>query len=122
MLLHILLMVSGTMSIGYLVHRWFYWRIMGASVPLLNEICSGEHMVLAMASAGFVMSWFNWNGINILAHILMMMIVTVGAGYLVHVLLYRLEMRQWVDPTDDACSAVDLLIALGTAGLVTSFL
>ena len=121
MLKHILLMVSGTMSIGYLVHLWFYWRIMRATVPLRYEICTGESLLLALVSAGFVMSWFNFDGINVLAHILLMVIVTTGIGYLVHVLLYRLQMHEWLDPTEDACSAIDLLIALGAAGFVTSW-
>ena len=122
MLKHILLMVSGTMSIGYLVHLWLYWRIMHATVPLLYEICTGENLLIALVSAGFAMSWFNLNPGNVLAHILLMVIATAGIGYLVHVLLYRLQMHKWIDPTDDACSAIDLLIALGVAGFVTSWL
>ncbi len=123
MLRHILLMVTGTMSIGYLVHRWLYWRIMGAPVPLLNELCTGEDLVLSLVSAGFVMSWFADRTLptNTPLHILLMMAVTTGVGYFVHVVLYRLEMHEWVDPMDDACSAIDLLMALGIAGFVTSW-
>ena len=122
MITHAILMITGTMTIGYLVHLWFYWRIMGATVPLLYQICSGEHLVLALASAGLVMSLFNGNGLNLPEHILSMIFVTTEIGYLVHVLLYRFQTHEWIDPTDDACSALDLLIALGTAGFVTSFI
>ena len=120
MLKHMLRRVAGTMSIGYLVHLWLYWRDMHATVPLLNEVCTGEHLVLALVSAGSVMSLFNLRGTNMLGHVLMMACVTTGIGYLVHVILYRIETHEWIDPTDDACSAIDLLIALGIAGFVTS--
>lgn len=124
MLKHIVLMVSGTMSIGYFVHLWLYWRTMGATVPLRNEICIGEHLVLSLLSAGFVMAWFAYGDptVNFLLHMILTVALTLGVGYLVHAVLYRMEMHEWVDPADDACSAIDLLIALGIAGFVTAWI
>ena len=58
MLMHIILMVSGTMSIGYLVHLWLYWREMHAIVPLRYDMCSGVDLMIALAVAGFIMAWF----------------------------------------------------------------
>ena len=97
---------------------------MGATVPVQYEICTGEHMVLSLTAAGFIMAWFGHRNpaINMPLHILLTVMTTLGIGYLVHAILYRLEMHRWIDPLDDACSATDLLIALGIAGFVTSWL
>ena len=58
MLFHTILMVSGTMSIGYLVHLYLYWQEMHALVPLRYDMCSGVDLMIALAVAGFIMSFF----------------------------------------------------------------
>ena len=58
MICHSLLFISASCSIGYGILMLFYWLQMGATVPFINVVMDGPHIMLAFAIVGFILSLF----------------------------------------------------------------
>ena len=58
MLSRIILFVSASMSIGYAVHLYLYFRIMRAIVALDDDMCSGTDLMICLAAVGLVLAFF----------------------------------------------------------------
>ena len=58
MIIHILLCTLGSVSIGYAVHVLLYWREMHALVGLDDDVCSGVDLIICLAVAGLLISFF----------------------------------------------------------------
>ena len=56
-MLHTLFFISASVSIGYILYRFFYWRQMHALVPLENGILDAPHILLILGIVGFVLSF-----------------------------------------------------------------
>ena len=57
MLLNMLLHITASISIGYYVHRYLYWREMHALVALEDDMCSGIDLIISLAAVGLVLSF-----------------------------------------------------------------
>lgn len=44
-----LFFIVGSISIGYVLYLFFYWRQMGALVPLQYGVLDAEHILLILA-------------------------------------------------------------------------
>ena len=55
-MLHTLLFVCGSISIGYIVHTCIYWHEMHAIVPFTDSVLSGVDLLIILAIVGFVLS------------------------------------------------------------------
>ncbi len=53
----ILLFVSASVSIGYVLYRFFYWRQMHALVDLENGVLDAPHILLILGIVGFLLSF-----------------------------------------------------------------
>lgn len=56
-MIHTLFFVSASVSIGYLLYRFFYWRQMHALVDLENGVLDAPHILLILAIVGLVLSF-----------------------------------------------------------------
>lgn len=57
-MLHTLLFISASVSIGYVLYLIFYWRQMHAFVPLTEGMMDGVHILIILALVGLVLSLF----------------------------------------------------------------
>ena len=55
-MLHTLFFVSASVSIGYVLYMFFYWRQMHTLVPLENGILDAPHILLILGVVGFILS------------------------------------------------------------------
>ena len=53
----ILLFVSASVSIGYVLYRILYWRQMHALVDLENGVLDAPHILLILGIVGFLLSF-----------------------------------------------------------------
>lgn len=51
-----LFFIVGSISIGYVLYLFFYWRQMGALVPLQYGVLDAEHILLILAIVGPILS------------------------------------------------------------------
>ena len=58
MLIHSLLYITASMSIGYGLYLFFYWRQMHAIVDFQDGVLDAPHIVLILAIVGLVLSFF----------------------------------------------------------------
>ena len=49
--------VSASVSIGYVLYRFFYWRQMHALVDLENGVLDAPHILLILGIVGFLLSF-----------------------------------------------------------------
>lgn len=54
----LLLFVTGSISIGYLVHIVLYYHEMHALVDMNDDACSGIDLIIILAVVGFVLYFF----------------------------------------------------------------
>lgn len=55
---HTLFYVFASVSIGFILYMFFYWRQMHAIVDLENGVLDAPHILLILAIVGLVLSFF----------------------------------------------------------------
>lgn len=55
-LFHSIFFISASVSIGYALYTYFYWRQMHALVPLYNGILDAPHILLICGIIGLILS------------------------------------------------------------------
>ena len=55
---HTLLFVLASVSIGFVLYMFFYWRQMHAIVELENGVLDAPHILLILAIVGLILSFF----------------------------------------------------------------
>ena len=58
MIFHSLLFISASVSIGYVLWLFFYWRQMGAIVELEAGLLDAPHILIICGIIGFLLSLF----------------------------------------------------------------
>ena len=53
---HTIFFVTASVSIGYLLYLFFYWRQMHALVDLENGVLDAPHILLILGIVGFILS------------------------------------------------------------------
>lgn len=53
---HTVFFVTASVSIGYLLYLFFYWRQMHALVDLENGVLDAPHILLILGIVGFILS------------------------------------------------------------------
>jgi len=56
MIIHSLLFITASCSIGYGLYLYFYWRQMHAIVPFEDGVMDAPHIVLILAIVGLILS------------------------------------------------------------------
>jgi hypothetical protein len=56
--MHALFYISASVSIGYVLYEFFYFRQMHAHVPLYNGVLDAPHILLILGIVGLILSFF----------------------------------------------------------------
>ena len=57
-MMHTLFYISASVSIGYVLYEFFYFRQMHAHVPLYNGVLDAPHILLILGIVGLILSFF----------------------------------------------------------------
>jgi DMSO reductase anchor subunit len=55
---HTIFFVLASVSIGFVLYLFFYWRQMHAIVDFENGVLDAPHILLILAVVGFILSFF----------------------------------------------------------------
>lgn len=55
---HTIFFVLASVSIGFVLYMFFYWRQMHAFVDLENGVLDAPHILLVLGIVGFILSFF----------------------------------------------------------------
>lgn len=57
MIIRTLFFTTASMSIGYFLYLWFYWRQMHAIVHFEDGMLDAPHIILILGIVGFILSF-----------------------------------------------------------------